>query len=178
VVLHPLLLSVPASLSSSSCSSDGLAPGYSSPPEGKDPLAFFSPAWYAGLVGRMHLNAVAFRPHGSALYGLPSLLNHSCAPTLAVAFAGARAAFAAARDLRPLEELTLAYGRAADFAGGGGGGGPHRRGEGRRRAGGGGTSSPSSSPQAALEEHLRWNYGFECAKSCNCGRYTPSSPPP
>lgn len=71
-----------------------------------------TPAWYAGVIGRMHLNAIADGKALTALYALPSFLNHARYPTLLARFAddgGPTVSFLAARPLEPGDELTISY---------------------------------------------------------------------
>ncbi|GIL48648.1 hypothetical protein Vafri_5121 [Volvox africanus] len=93
--------------------------------------------WFVGVMSRLHLNV--FQVHnplagadpsdlaaaaaalvsdtaggassGSAVYLLASLFNHSCEPTLELSFPGldGTAAFTAARDIAPGEELCVSY---------------------------------------------------------------------
>ncbi|GLC55857.1 hypothetical protein PLESTB_001036400 [Pleodorina starrii] len=93
--------------------------------------------WFVGVMARLHLNV--FQVHnplagadpsdlaaaaaalvsgtaggassGSAVYQLASLFNHSCEPTLELSFPSldATAAFTAARDIAPGEELCVSY---------------------------------------------------------------------
>ena len=95
-----------------------------------------TPEWYAGVTSRLHLNAFRVeipptktpddwksamsasldaittgRGSGSAVYVLPSLLNHSCAPNVDVKWetGDATLTLRAAVDVRPGEELTITY---------------------------------------------------------------------
>ncbi|KAJ8600251.1 hypothetical protein CTAYLR_002000 [Chrysophaeum taylorii] len=78
-----------------------------------------TPRWYAGILGRLHLNAMRSTDGTvSALYALPSLFNHDRDPTLLAHFADASVSFYAARSISPEEELTISY--LPDDDGGGG----------------------------------------------------------
>jgi len=70
---------------------------------------------------------------GSAVYLVPSLFNHSCEPSVDVAFPGGTAAMElrARRDVAAGEELTISY-------------------------------LDSALPRAQRQEHLLKGYGFEC----------------
>ena len=98
-----------------------------------------TPEWYAGVTSRLHLNAFRVeipptsssttssdwksamaasldaittgRGSGSAIYVLPSLLNHSCAPNIDVKWESGDAAVTlrASDDVAPGEELTITY---------------------------------------------------------------------
>ncbi|KAG2452933.1 hypothetical protein HYH02_002272 [Chlamydomonas schloesseri] len=116
--------------------------------------------WFVGVLSRLHLNS--FQVHnplagadptdlaaaasalvadsggggaaaGSATYLLASLLNHSCEPSLELAFPGmdGTAAFVAARDIAAGEELSVSY-------------------------------MDVGLPYEARQRHLEWSYGFVC----------------
>jgi SET and MYND domain-containing protein len=124
----------------------------------------FSLDWFAGALARLHLNAfrvdtvppldaagdpaallraaaaslagAASSAHaaGSAVYLLASMLNHSCQPSLDVAFPrnNASLALVAARDVAAGEQLTISYVDAGQGV-------------------------------AARRAALQWGYGFACA---------------
>ena len=75
-------------------------------------------AWYAGVVSRLHLNAIRADAEGAstALCALPSFLNHDADPSVLIDYAGGGVAFRAARPLAPGDELTIdyVYGHAVD----------------------------------------------------------------
>lgn len=62
-------------------------------------------------AARAHLHDAAGRLQGSALFGLASMLNHSCEPCLDVEWPRntAAVAFRAARDVARGEQLTISY---------------------------------------------------------------------
>ena len=90
---------------------------------------FFSLAWYAGVLSRLHLNSfrvsipradVSDLPsllrrsqtgNGTAVYLLPSLLNHSCSPSLEPVWrtGDSQVAFLTRREVSAGEELTVSY---------------------------------------------------------------------
>eukprot|EP00638_Chattonella_subsalsa_P002452 CAMPEP_0117759892 /NCGR_PEP_ID=MMETSP0947-20121206/16276_1 /TAXON_ID=44440 /ORGANISM="Chattonella subsalsa, Strain CCMP2191" /LENGTH=259 /DNA_ID=CAMNT_0005580421 /DNA_START=176 /DNA_END=955 /DNA_ORIENTATION=+ len=111
-------------------------------------LSFFTDQWYASMIGRLHLNAISFKPHSSAVYGLPSFFNHSCDPNVVVEFDGAVASFIAHRDIQEGEECSISYYHSEN--------------------------SKTKIPTKEVEQHLYWNYGFQCSKSCTCGKYPTS----
>ncbi len=85
-----------------------------SPARDGDPsvdLSFFTENWYAGVVSRLHLNAMAIGPERSALFGLPSFFNHEHPPNTEVRFDDddGRAHFIAARDIAEGDECCISY---------------------------------------------------------------------
>ena len=82
----------------------------------------FGAEWYEGVMARLHLNAFKVQPpnladlasaaaSGSAALPAAAMLQHSCAPNLALMFpeADARFEFVAARPLEDGEELFVSY---------------------------------------------------------------------
>ena len=82
----------------------------------------FGAEWYEGVMARLHLNAFKVQPpnladlasaaaSGSAALPAAAMLQHSCAPNLALVFpeADARFEFVAARPLEDGEELFVSY---------------------------------------------------------------------
>lgn len=74
-------------------------------------LAFLSDAWYAGVVSRIHLNAMRADAAGAstALFALASFFNHSRDPNLLIEYVQGHVTFRTSRPIRPGEELTIDY---------------------------------------------------------------------
>jgi len=116
------------------------------------PSGFLPPAWYVSTVARLHLNAFRVEPlrfdvtnlqalaaqavtgSGSAVYMLPSLVNHDCEPNLDASWPAGDATLvlSARRDISPGEQLTITY-------------------------------IDSSLNVADRQAQLRYGYGFACA---------------
>lgn len=76
------------------------------------PIDFLGEAWYAGVCGRVHLNALRAAADGSsvALPFLASFLNHAADATLEIAWDDrGEPAFHASREVQAGEELTIDY---------------------------------------------------------------------
>lgn len=93
------------------------------------PSRFLTPAWYVSVVARLHLNAFRVEPlrfdvtdlntlaaqsltgSGSAVYLLPSLVNHDCEPNLDASWpeGDATLVLSARRDIAAGEALSITY---------------------------------------------------------------------
>jgi len=112
---------------------------------------FLTLEWYTAVLARLHLNAFrvdiprldvhdlaalarsAAHGSGTAVYALPSLLNHSCDPNVDAVWrhGDSKITLAARRDIAAGEELTITY-------------------------------IDASEPAEERREALRFAYGFEC----------------
>ena len=104
----------------------------------------FNPMWFAGVMGRLHLNAMSTGDRTTALFALSSFFNHSCRPNISPRFDGAEVTWVAETDIQPEEECFISY-RTIGMA--------------------------DDEPEAARDEWLHWNYGFRCQETCSCGRF-------
>ncbi|CAM9133232.1 unnamed protein product [Chrysoparadoxa australica] len=98
-----------------------------------------SPEFFAGILGRIHINAIRVSSRGSAIFALPSMLNHSCNPNVAVGLNGSRITLTAARDIEEGAECMISYDNAEDYA-----------------------------DHDERVKSLEWAYGFQCLDTCTC----------
>jgi hypothetical protein len=95
---------------------------------------------YAKLFSMLSLNTIK-TPFGSALYSLPSFLNHSCIPNVGFQYNGVKLSIIALKDLSEDDEIFINYieeeGENWNF---------------RKQ-----------------QNYLKFNYGFDCEINCSCG---------
>ena len=66
--------------------------------------------WFAGVLGRLHLNAMRTDPGSlSVLYALGSFFNHGCRENVAPEWHGATVKWTATRDIEAEEECLISY---------------------------------------------------------------------
>lgn len=108
---------------------------WSGPPERQD-LGDAREAFMASMAA-LHINSIR-TPVCSALYPTLGFANHSCDPSVDLAFNGALAYLVPRRDLKPGDEVTFHYAGSRELE------------------------------QSQLQKFLAWNYGFECKVDCGC----------
>ena len=99
------------------------------------------------MWGVLYLNAMRTEETGLTLWALPSLLNHSCSPNVALQFQDGLLHMNAARDIDEDEELSIDYAV-------------------------GQTQQHNWTP-IQKQEYLYLNYGFDCKvdnKLCPCSK--------
>lgn len=94
---------------------------------------------YAKLYSMLGLNTIK-TPFGSALYALPSFLNHSCIPNVGFQFNGVNLSLIALKDLNENDELYINYieEEGKDWS------------------------------YLKQQNYLKFNYGFDCKLNCSC----------
>jgi hypothetical protein len=71
---------------------------------------FMNLTCFAGVLGRLHLNAMRTDPGGlSVLYALGSYFNHGCRENVAPQWRGAVVKWVATRDIKAEEECLISY---------------------------------------------------------------------
>lgn len=74
----------------------------------KEIESFLTIEWYIRTLGVIHLNCITNK-QGTALYDIPSFINHSCRPNIALEFNGFLVSIKTIRDVNEGEELFLDY---------------------------------------------------------------------
>jgi len=108
-----------------------------------DELSSYDSNWYSRLWGVLALNAMR-TPTGLALFGLPSMMNHSCLPTVGMKYSGDFMSLVASRDLEPGDEISINYVEILQ--------------ENERWN------------MSQTLQYLHQNYGFDCLEHCTCHR--------
>lgn len=114
---------------------------------------------FAGVLGRLHLNAIRTDGDVSTLFAMGSYFNHGCRPNVAPRFNGGHVEWVALRNIAAAEECLISYrdSQQSDQ--------PDEAPPGALELG------SKSRPESARDEWLHWNYGFRCAETCSCGRF-------
>lgn len=110
----------------------------------KEVNKFLTLEWYCDAMGVLHLNSIG-TPIGTALFDDISYINHSCDPNVGLKFKGMQATVVALKDLNANDELLINY---AEME-----------------------AEKGNWSHEEVQEHLKFNYGFDCSETCSCGKY-------